>query len=121
MEKIIKKFGKLITASLKGTPKTRTGKWSVRLIITFIALFTVSQIVYILRCNEENEIANAPILIFQLLGMLGMVGMLAGLASFVTGIFSIVKSKERTIWVYLAVLVSLFPLAFVLGEIFVPH
>jgi len=121
MKKMIKKFGKLITASLKRTPKTRTGKWAVRLIIIFIVLFTASQIGYVVRCQGNETVTNAPILIFQLLGMLGGIGMLAGLASFITGIFSIVKSKERTIWVYLAVLISLFPLAFMLGEILVPH
>jgi ABC-type multidrug transport system permease subunit len=106
---------------LKATPKTRTGKWSVRLIIIFIVLFTVSQISYIFRCQGSEIVTNAPILIFQLLGMLGSVGILAGLASFITGIFSIAKSKERTFWVYLAVLISLFPFAFMLGEILVPH
>jgi len=41
--------------------------------------------------------------------------------AFVTGLIGIIKSKERSILVFLATLIGLFVLIFLLGEIIVPH
>ena len=46
---------------------------------------------------------------------------ICGICSLVTGLIGIIMSKERSILVFLASIVGLFVLAFVLGEIIVPH
>jgi len=47
-------------------------------------------------------------------------GILAA-AAFVTGLISIIKSKERSILVFLAVILGVFFLILILGEFLVPH
>jgi hypothetical protein len=44
-----------------------------------------------------------------------------GVAAFVTGLIGIIKSKERSILVYLAILIGLEILVFGLGEFLAPH
>ncbi|MFH0847030.1 MAG: hypothetical protein V1894_03085 [Chloroflexota bacterium] len=53
--------------------------------------------------------------------MLGVVFGISGIAALVTGLISLIKSKERSILVFLAVVVGLFTLIFFLGEFLYPH
>ncbi|MBI2670751.1 hypothetical protein HYX18_02130 [Candidatus Woesearchaeota archaeon] len=46
---------------------------------------------------------------------------ISGILAFFTGIISIVKSKERSVLVFLATAIGLFVLIFVLGEFLFPH
>jgi len=46
---------------------------------------------------------------------------ISGIATLVTGLISTIKSKERSILVFLAVVVGLFVLIFLLGEFLYPH
>ena len=46
---------------------------------------------------------------------------MCGITSFITGVISIVKQKERSIFVFLSTFLGLFVLYFVLGEILYPH
>ncbi len=59
----------------------------------------------------SNPILPAPILFAAT----------SGIAAFVTGLISIVRRKERSISVYVAVAFGLFVLVFALGEIISPH
>jgi hypothetical protein len=46
---------------------------------------------------------------------------ISGIAAFVTGLISIIKSKERSILVFLVVVVGVLALLFLLGEVIFPH
>ena len=45
----------------------------------------------------------------------------AGVLSFLTGIIGVIRNRERSILVFLAMLVGLFVLLFSIGEIAFPH
>ena len=95
-------------------PKTKAGKWSVGLIIAFLLLFVGA--------------SQLPAVSFQRYPVLGLVNVVAvitagisGVAAFFTGLISIIKSKERSVLVFIATAIGLFALIFVLGEFLVPH
>ena len=97
-------------------PKTALGKWSVALIIIFIVFLGVFQLLVASgqRGGEtffSNLILTIPMLIAGV----------SGISAFVTGLIGIIKSRERSVIVYLAALIGLFVLLFWLGEVIFPH
>jgi hypothetical protein len=46
---------------------------------------------------------------------------ISGISAFFTGIIGILKSKERSVLVFIAVLIGFFILVFILGEFLFPH
>jgi len=97
-------------------PKTTLGKWSVALIIVFIVLLGVFQLLVASgqRGGEtffSNLILTIPMLIAGV----------SGISAFVTGLIGIIKSRERSVIVYLSALIGLFVLLFWIGEIVFPH
>jgi hypothetical protein len=50
-----------------------------------------------------------------------IIGLTSAIAAFVTGLISIVKSRERSILVFLAAIIGLLVLIFCLGEVIFPH
>lgn len=97
-------------------PKTNLGRWSIWLIIGFFVFLGLFYLAVALgqRGGEtffSNLILTIPILLAGVSGIL----------SFFTGITSIVKSKERSVLVFLATVLGLFVLFFVMGEILFPH
>jgi hypothetical protein len=46
---------------------------------------------------------------------------ICGIAALITGLISIIKNKERSLLVFLAVAIGLLILFFMLGEFLVPH
>lgn len=97
-------------------PKTKLGKWAVGLIVVFFALFILFQLLVASgqRGGEtffDNLMLTIPIFLAGI----------CGIAAFFTGIVSIIKSKERSVLFFLTVMVGLFVLVFVVGEIVVPQ
>ncbi len=97
-------------------PKTALGKWSVGLIIVFVVLLASFQLLVASgqRGGEtffSNLILTIPMLIAGI----------SGVSAFTTGLIGIIRSGERSIAVYLATLIGLLVLLFVLGEIIFPH
>ncbi len=97
-------------------PITLLGKWSVGLILVFavfLALF------YILVASGQrggetffsNLILTIPILIAGI----------SGISAFATGLIGVIMSRERSIAVYISIIIGLLVLLFVLGEIIFPH
>ena len=105
-------------------PKTCLGKWSVGLVAAFILISVVNGLI-----PSPQPSPGAPVLPPSMavvaIGISRMVALIIGLASgvaaLVTGLISIIKSRERSILVFLAVLVGLFVLIFCLGEVIFPH
>jgi hypothetical protein len=97
-------------------PKTTPGKWSVGLIIVFIVLLALFQ--FLVASGQRggetffsNLILTIPMLIAGI----------SGISAFATGLIGVIMSRERSIAVYLATLIGLLVLLFVLGEIIFPH
>lgn len=102
-------------------PKTRTGKWSVGLGIAFVVLMALSLLQPLAIGGDPTVTVGNPFLRFLLFPILSVTLSLAGLLSFFVGIFTIIKHKEWSVCVYLAVLYGLVALMFVLGESLYPH
>lgn len=104
-------------------PKTILGKWSVGFSIAFIVLLALSLILAVsiqpvpIQQGDETVVIMGPL--FPLLNVFGATLTLSGFLSFIIGIFSVIKRKERSVLVYLAI--GLPPFSFVLGEILFPH
>jgi hypothetical protein len=92
------------------------GKWSVGLAVAFILFFALFQILVASgqRGGEtffSNLLLTVPVLL----------GGTCGVAAFVAGLISIIKSKERSVLVFVATVIGLIVLMFILGEVLVPH
>ena len=94
-------------------PKTSLGRWSVGLAAAFILLSILFAVLTGLGGVGPGPVA--PIVIAT------VIFGISGIAAFVTGLISIIKSRERSILVFLAVIVGLLVLIFCLGEVIFPH
>lgn len=96
-------------------PKAPLGWWSVGLAILFL-LFLISPIFSVLGLGGvARQIGLSP-------GQIkGIAFVLAGITALVTGLISVIRSKERSILVFLAMLLGLCAFLFVLGEFLFPH
>lgn len=108
-------------------PKTYLGKWSVGLVAAFILLSVIQGLVPPAQPSPGAPVLPVlpPSMAVVAIGISRMVafiiGLASGIAAFVTGLISIIKSRERSILVFLAVAVGLFVLIFCLGEVIFPH
>ena len=97
-------------------PTTTLGKRSAWLIFTFaVSLASFGILVASGKRGGDTFFSN-PILTIPIL-----IAATAGISAFITGLISIVRRKERSISVYLALIFGLITLVFVLGEIIFPH
>ena len=99
-------------------PKTTPGKWSVGLIISAFLLFVVFMI-EVATGYRGGDTFDLSVDFWP-----GFPMLLAGLCaiiSMVTGIIGIVKSKERSVLVFLATALGCFAFIFVAGEFLFPH
>ena len=97
-------------------PKTPLGKWSTGLIGAFVVFFvTFILIVTSGQRGDDTFDFSDPLLIPLLLA--GASGVLA----FLTGLIGVIRNKERSILVFLAMLIGLYVLVFGLGEVIFPH
>ena len=105
-------------------PKTCLGKWSVGLVAAFILISVVNGLLTPPRPSPGAPVLP-PSMAVVAMGISRMVvliiGLASGIAAFVTGLISIIKSRERSILVFLAVIVGLLVLIFCLGEVIFPH
>ena len=102
-------------------PKTRLGKWSIGLIAAFFLLFILVQIIAAAG-RSQGAFDSDSVNIYKILIPVTIIPAgISGVVAFFTGIIAIWKYKERSILVYVATLIGLLVLWFVLGEILVPH
>ncbi|MHA1167428.1 MAG: hypothetical protein ACTSRU_06375 [Candidatus Hodarchaeales archaeon] len=92
------------------------GKWSVGLLIAFaVFLAALELLIASSQRGGETFFSNTMLTIPILLA--GISGVLALL----TGLIGIIKNRERSILVFMAMLVGLFVLLFWIGEVVFPH
>ena len=97
-------------------PKTALGKWSVALIVAFIVLLVSFQILVASGQRGGETFFSALILTVPIL-----IAGISGVSAFVTGLIGVIRSRERSISVYLAVTIGLLVLLWGLAEIIFPH
>ena len=98
-------------------PSTKLGKWSLGLIIIFIILMIIVNIIVSVQGLRSGKtfLANPRVSIPVLLAYL------SAISSFFTGLISIIWKKERAIPVFIAALIGLLVLWFVVSEILMPY
>jgi hypothetical protein len=94
-------------------PKSSLGRWSVGLAAAFILLSILFAVLTGLGGVGPGQVA--------LIVIATVAFGISGIAAFITGLISMIKSKERSILVFLAVLVGFCALFFFLGEFLFPH
>jgi len=99
-------------------PKSSLGRWSVGLAGAFILLFVIFQTfaAFVRRNPVPNPGPPSPVIFMAVVA-----DYISGVAAFVTGLISIIKSKERSILVFLVVVIGFLALLFLLGEVIFPH
>lgn len=104
-------------------PKNILGKWSLGLIVAMLVLFflgpSLSNLFY------QSVPAGKTILedIFKrpALALPMVLAMLCGILAFISGLFAIIKKKERALLVYLSTTIGAFLIFFLFGELFSLH
>jgi hypothetical protein len=104
-------------------PKTQIGKWSVGLIIAMPLLFLIgSSFTNLLYPSvPAGGTIMADIAVRPALALTMLAGMLAGISAFVTGLWAIIRKKERAIAVYISSFFGVLLILFLIAEILFPH
>jgi ABC-type Na+ efflux pump permease subunit len=97
-------------------PQTTLGKWSVGLFIAFCLFFLA--FIILVATGQRGDDALFSNLALTIPGLLAGVSVLSAM---ITGIINIVKSKERSFFVFLATAIGIMVLIFLIGEFSFPH
>jgi len=97
-------------------PNTTLGVWSVRLIGSSVLFFIVLSAFIASGQRGGDTFFDRPALAFPML----FAGISAACAFF-TGITSIIRNRERAVFVYISTTIGFFVLFFFLAEILFPH
>jgi hypothetical protein len=98
-------------------PKTSFGRWSVGLVAACILLLVLLWLLGAFLGVYAGEGGR-----FQLVALiLGVAIGVSGVGSFVAGLISIIRSKERSILVFLVVIIVFFVLLMEFLEFLLPH
>lgn len=96
--------------------KTKLGKWSIGLIIAFLAFIGIFLLFIALgERGGQTFFSNLK------LALSGLSSAASAIASFIVGLISIIKSKERSVLVFISSLIGFLILLWVLAEILFPH
>lgn len=95
-------------------PGTRLGWWAVGLTAAFVVLFAVNSAVF-MRLTVDAPWQHT------VLPFYGIAMLACGLAAGIVGLIAIIRQRERSWLVWLAMLPGLWVLFLVLGEFLVPH
>jgi cytochrome bd-type quinol oxidase subunit 2 len=97
-------------------PSTTLGNWSVRLIVISILFFLVlAAFIASGQRGGDTFFSNLLLTIPMLSASILAIG------SFFTGILSIIKNRERAVFVFISTVIGSFVLFFMLAEILFPH
>lgn len=86
-------------------PKTGLGKISISLLVLFI-IFTGLSTIFSFTTNMHDVI-----------NLLAISGLIVSAGAVITSLVAILRQHERNIWVYLAAIVGIIVLAFLLAEL----
>ena len=98
-------------------PTTKLGIWSIVLAAGVFVFYSLRRMIMIIGHQRGGETFFSN----PLLAIVMILAALSGMAALVIGIFTILKNKERSVTVFLAMLFGLFVTVFWLGEFISPH
>lgn len=109
--------------SLKITPQTTLGKWSIWLIIAMPILFFIGSSFTnsIYQSTPAGDTIFADIAARPALALTMLAGMATGIAAFITGLLAIIKKKDNALLVYIATILGALLILFLSGEFISPH
>jgi hypothetical protein len=109
--------------SLKITPKTTLGKWSIGLIVAMPILFIVGTLFTnsLYKSIPAGRTILADIAARPALALTMLAGMVTGISAFITGLLSIIRQKENALLVYVSTVIGALLLLFLAGEFMFPH
>ena len=97
-------------------PKTHLGKWTVGLIIAFFIFLAVFfMFVNLGETGGDTIFSNLKLFVPY------SIAVLSAVASFFTGIISVFKNKERSVLVFLSVILGFLIFLWILAEFLFPH
>lgn len=96
-------------------PTTRAGKWAARLAVVFVGMFAINSFVFMPFSGSAAPWRQV------VLPYYGITMLLVGLAAGAVAAIALLKSKERSWVVWLALVPGLMMLTFILGEVLIPH
>jgi hypothetical protein len=97
-------------------PKTALGKWSIGLIVGSLIFFLLTMLLGASgQRGGDTFFSNLALAIPILLAGI------SGISAFFTGIIGIIKSKDRSVIVFIATIIGFFVLFWLLAEVLVPH
>ena len=104
-------------------PETRPGWWAFGLFAAFLALFFLVNplIMYVTNFTDLLPTMEAAPWLQAILIFFGFFMILCGFTAAVVGLVALIKNRERSWIVWLAVLPGAFLIFFLLGEFLVPH
>jgi hypothetical protein len=97
-------------------PQTTPGKWSAGLAAGLIVFFLIARLI-VASGQQGGETFFDNLAISIPMALAG----LCGVAAFIVGLTAIIRHKERSILVFIATLIGLFVLIFIIGEFAAPH
>lgn len=95
-------------------PSTRLGWWSIALAVVFVVLSVVNSAVF-MRLTVDAPWRQT------ILPFYGIAMMACGLAAGIVGLLALVRQHEHSLFVWLALVVGLGTIVFLVGEFLVPH
>ena len=103
-------------------PKTIIGKWSLGLIITMPLLFFIGMSFTnsLYKSVPAGDTILADIASRPALALTMLAGFASGISAFITGLFAIIKQKERAISVFISTIVGAALILYII-EILSPH
>jgi len=106
---------------MKSLPKNKLSKLCLKLMLIFFILFIIVQVVSYIA-NKNGAFNSEEINAYKILMPVLVIPMaLIGISSFFTGLISIIKHKERSFLVFIAVFIGFLILLFAMGEFLFPH
>lgn len=97
-------------------PKTLLGKWSMKLLFGFFVFFGFFWLMIL--AGQRGGMGFFSNLYLAIPALLTAV---SGVGAFLTGIVSIIKFKERSVFVFISTLIGVLVTLFVTGEVLFPH
>lgn len=97
-------------------PRTRTGKWSLGLLILFFLLYGVFSFLAAFAQRNGTTVSGNP-----LLAIPGFAAGACAVAAFVTGVIAVFHREEKAVLVFVSLAVGLAVTLFLAGEFAFPH
>jgi hypothetical protein len=108
---------------VKLIPKSKLGKLSVGLIIAMPILYSIGMSFTdsLYKSVPAGETIPKDIMERPALALTMLSGMITGVSAFFVGLVAITRERERAVLVYVATLIGMLHILFLIGEVVFPH